>query len=247
MKICVLNSGGLDSSVCTAYAVDKYGRENVVTASLFYGQRHQKELECAEAIAKHYRLAHYERDISSVFADAGNVCSLMQGSDIEMAKKSYAEQIAESGKPNTEVPMRNGLFLLCAASMVMSLFPDEEVTIIYGAHADDAAGNAYPDCSPEFAELADKLIQVGSRDKVHLERPLINMNKAGVVKLGLELNVPFAKTWSCYEGGAKACGRCGTCIDRIAAFKANGVIDPIDYGIEIDWSGCKTIKYLQEV
>lgn len=228
-KIIVLSSGGLDSSVCTAYAVDKYGAENVVTASLFYGQRHQKELECADAIAKHYRLAHYERDISAIFTDATKICSLMQGSEVEMMEKSYADQIVESGKPNTEVPMRNGLFLLCAASMAMSLCPDEEVTIIYGAHADDAAGDAYPDCSPEFAELADKLIQVGSRGKIHLERPLIDMNKAGVVKLGLELKVPFAQTTSCYRGGEKACGKCATCIDRLAAFEANGVKDPIEY------------------
>ena len=229
MKAIVLSSGGLDSSVCTAYAVDKYSAQNVITASLFYGQRHDKELKCADAIAKHYGLTHYERDISAVFVDASNVCSLMQGSSVEMLKKSYAEQIAEVGKPNTEVPLRNGLFLLCAASMAMSLFPNEEVTIIYGAHADDAAGNAYPDCTPEFANLADKLIQIGSRNLVHLERPLINMNKSEVVKLGLDLGVPFEKTWSCYEGGDKACGTCATCIDRLAAFRANGVDDPIDY------------------
>lgn len=228
-KIIVLSSGGLDSSVCTAYAVDKYGAENVVTASLFYGQRHERELRCADEIAKYYGLAHYERDISAVFTDAATVCSLMQGSSVEMMQKSYADQIVEVGKPNTEVPMRNGLFLLCAASMAMSLFSDEDVTIIYGAHKDDAAGNAYPDCTPEFAELADKLIQVGSREKVHVERPLINLNKAGVVKLGLELKVPFQKTWSCYRGGEKACGHCATCIDRLAAFEANGVEDPIEY------------------
>lgn len=229
MKALVLSSGGLDSTVCTAYAVDKYSKDNVVTVSMFYKQRHDKELQCADAIAKYYGLTHHERDISAVFADANKVCSLMQGSDIAMLKTSYAEQIEKEGKPNTEVPMRNGLFLLCAASMAMSIFPNEEVAIIYGAHADDAAGNAYPDCSEEFAELADKLIQVGSRNLIHVERPLINLNKASVVKFGLDLDAPFEKTWSCYEGRDKACQFCGTCRDRIIAFRANGVPDPIEY------------------
>ena len=228
-KALVLSSGGLDSSVCVAKAVRDYGLENVVTASLFYGQAHKKELIAAKEIAELYNVKHIERDISSVMQDAKNVCSLMEGSSIEMNDKSYAEQIAENGKPNTEVPMRNGLFLMVAASIAMSIFPNEEVAVIYGAHSDDAAGSAYPDCSPEFADRIDEAIQIGSRNKVHLERPLIDMTKAEVVKLGLELGVDFSKTWSCYHGRDRACKVCGTCRDRLAAFEANGVKDPIEY------------------
>ena len=242
MKAMVLSSGGLDSSVCTAYAVKKYGKENVTTVSLFYGQKHSKELECALQIAAHFGVKHMERDISAAMQDAAAVSSLMQGSDIQMNDKSYAEQIAEDGSPTTEVPLRNGIFLLIAGSIAMSLFSKEEVKVIYGAHSDDAAGNAYPDCSVEFADTADKLIQIGSRGLVSLERPLIDMNKAQVVKLGLDLHVPFEITTSCYHGGAKACAVCGTCRDRILAFKANKVIDPIDYEIDVDWTGCKEVK-----
>ena len=229
MKSIVLSSGGLDSTVCTAYAVDKYGKENVVTASIFYGQAHQKELQCARNVAEKYGLEHYEINLTESFKHASNVCSLIEGSEIQMNDESYADQLAKYGKPNTEVPLRNGIFLANAASLAMSIFPEEEVAIIYGAHADDAAGSAYPDCSVEFADTADALIRIGSRDKVHLERPLINMTKAEVVALGLKLNVDFSLTWSCYHGRECACGRCGTCLDRISAFRGNHTIDPIAY------------------
>lgn len=247
MHALILSSGGLDSSVCTSYAVDKYGKENVVTASLFYGQKHKRELECAKQIAEHYGLKHIEYDISSAMEHTKLVSSLVEGSDIQIDDRSYAEQINTVGKPNTEVPLRNGVFLVVAGSIAMSLFPDEECVIIYGAHSDDAAGNAYPDCTVEFADTADKLIQIGSRGLVRLERPLIDKNKAGVVKMGLELKTPFNNTTSCYHGGAEAEGCCGTCRDRIEAFRANGVIDPIPYAIPVDWVGCKEIDYLKDV
>ena len=230
MKKClVLSSGGLDSTVCTAYAVKTYGNENVVTASLYYGQAHDKELKCAKKVADTYNVRHIQEDISSVMKYAGDVCSLMKDSVIQMNDISYAEQIEKFGKPNTEVPMRNGIFLVLAASIAMSIFPDEEIVIVYGAHSDDAAGNAYPDCSIEFADTADKLIQIGSRGLVSLERPLINLNKAEVVRMGLDLGVDFSTTWSCYHGRDCACSVCGTCRDRIAAFRANNAIDPIEY------------------
>jgi len=245
MKALVLSSGGLDSSVCAAYAVKKYGAENVVTASLYYGQRHSKELNCAKAIAKYYKVKHIEQDISEAMSYAASVSSLMEGSSVKMNDKTYAEQIAEDGSPTTEVPLRNGVFLVLAGSLAMSLFPKEEVAVIYGAHSDDSAGNAYPDCSVEFANTADKLIQIGSRGLVSLERPLINMNKAQVVKLGLDLHVPFDKTTSCYKGRERACACCGTCRDRAEAFRLNKVIDPIPYAVEVDWTGCEKIDYLR--
>ena len=98
--------------------------------------------------------------------------------------------------------------------------------IYYGAHADDAAGNAYPDCSAPFNKAMADAIYIGSGDQLRLEAPFVNINKAEVVRIGLELGVPYELTWSCYEGGDRPCGKCGTCIDRAAAFAANGVEDP---------------------
>ena len=231
MKALVLNSGGCDSSTLVSLAVAKYGAENVITASLYYGQKHDKELKCAQAVADYYSVKHIEEDISSVMKYAGDVCSLIKGSKDDLVDKSYAEQIAENGegRVNSYVPFRNGLFLSIAAAYADSLFPGEQVEIYYGAHADDAAGNAYADCSEEFAEAMDKAINIGTYGNIHVVRPLINLNKAGVVKLGLELGTPYQLTTSCYRGGEKACGHCATCIDRLAAFEANGVEDPIEY------------------
>lgn len=229
-KALVLNSGGVDSTTCVALVIQKYGNENVITASLYYGQKHDKELECARKIAEYYKVKHIEEDISNVMKYAKDVCTLVKGGN-EIEHKSYVEQIQENGEGRvaTYVPFRNGLFLSIATAYADSLFPGEEVEIYYGAHADDAAGQAYADCSPEFAKAMDEAINIGTYGKIHINRPLINMNKAEVVKTGLNLNVPYELTWSCYEGGDKACGTCGTCIDRLNAFKLNGVEDPIEY------------------
>lgn len=230
-KIVVLNSGGVDSTTCVGMAVDKYGKENVVTASLFYGQKHSKELECAKKIADYYGVKHIEKDISTVMEYSN--CSLLSQSTDDIIRKSYAEQIAENGegRVSTYVPFRNGLLLSIATAIADSLFPGEDVDIYYGAHADDAAGEAYADCSIEFVEAINKAINIGTYRKINVVAPFVNMNKSQVVATGLKLNVPYELTWSCYVGGEKACGTCGTCIDRKEAFRLNGVEDPIEYEV----------------
>lgn len=232
-KALVLSSGGVDSTTCVGIAVNELGAENVVTVSVFYGQKHSKELECAEAIAKHYGLKHYRLDLSSILKYSN--CSLLADSTEEIEHKSYAEQIAENGEGmvSTYVPFRNGLMLSSVAALAVSIFPDEEVAIYIGAHADDAAGHAYADCSTEFTDHMASAINVGTYGKVSVKAPLITLNKAGVVGKGIELNVPYEMTWSCYEGGETACGTCGTCIDRVNAFELNGTVDPIKYNEEV--------------
>lgn len=228
-KVVVLSSGGLDSTTCVGIAVDKVGYENVSTVSIFYGQRHEKELQAAQKVAEYYNVPHYEVDLSSVMQFSN--CNLLAKNDDTIPNKSYAQQIEENGegRVSTYVPFRNGLLLSAAASVADSLYPGEEVVIYYGAHADDAAGEAYADCSPEFADAMNKAINIGTYRKITVEGPLVNMNKAEVVRTGLKLHVPYQLTWSCYHGGNKACGRCATCIDRLAAFKANEASDPIEY------------------
>ena len=228
-KALVLSSGGVDSTTCIGIAVKEYGKENVATVSIFYGQKHDKELECAKKIAEYYNLPHYELDLSQVFKNSD--CPLLANSKKEILHKSYNQQIEENGEGMVEtyVPFRNGLILSAAASLAMSIYPKDETVIFLGAHADDAAGNAYADCSQEFTDAINKAIKTGTYNKVEISAPLVNMNKTQVVKTGLELEVPYHLTWSCYEGGEKQCGTCGTCIDRKNAFLNNGVKDPIDY------------------
>lgn len=229
MKALVLSSGGLDSTVCIAMAVEQLGRDNVITVSFDYGQKHKKELNCSAQIAKFYGLKHYVLSLTDILQYSD--CSLLDGSTQEIEQKSYAQQISENGegKVSTYVPFRNGLMLSSAAALAQSLYPEEECKIWIGAHADDAAGMAYADCSPQFTDTMGKAISIGTYGLVGLEAPLVELNKAGVVKEGIRLNVPFNLTWSCYLGGEKACGKCGTCIDRLNAFKQNGIEDPIEY------------------
>ena len=231
-KIVVLSSGGLDSTTCVGIAVKEVGAENVSTVSIYYGQRHERELKSARDVAVFYNVCHYEVDLSAAFQFSN--CNLLAKNDDTIPDKSYNDQIKENGegKVSTFVPFRNGLLLSAAASIADSLYPGEEVSIYYGAHADDMCGSAYADCSPEFANAMDKAINIGTYGKIHVVGPLVNMNKAEVVKTGLELGVPYDRTWSCYRGGDKQCGHCGTCIDRKRAFEANGVEDPVGYAEE---------------
>lgn len=223
-KAIVLFSGGLDSTTCLALAVEKYGNKNVIALSMSYGQKHEKELQCAERLVSYYGVKLVKYDLSKIFEQSN--CSLLKMSGSDVPAESYAEQISKTdGKPvTTYVPYRNGLFLSVAASL--ALIYECEV-IYYGAHRDDAAGDAYPDCSEEFNTLIGGAIYEGSGHQVRVEAPFINKTKADIVATGLRLNVPYEMTWSCYNGGDVPCGKCGTCIDRINAFKANGKEDPI--------------------
>ncbi len=223
MKALVLFSGGVDSTTCLGIAVNKYGADEVLALSLYYGQKHSRELEAARKIAARYGVKHKELDLALIFADSD--CSLLSGSTEDIPKESYAEQLKKTdGKPvSTYVPFRNGLFLASAASIALSNGCTE---IYYGAHSDDAAGNAYPDCSSDFNDAINRAIYLGSGEELRVVAPFIGMNKAQVIAEGLKLNVSYELTWSCYEGGDKPCGSCGTCRDRIAAFRANGMDDP---------------------
>ena len=223
MKALVLFSGGVDSTTCLAIAIDKYGADEVLALSVSYGQKHDKELQAAKKIAAHYGVRFMQLDLAKIFEDSN--CSLLQGADADIPKESYSDQLKESdGKPvSTYVPFRNGLFLSAAASVALS---HECTEIYYGAHSDDAAGNAYPDCSAEFNESINRAIYLGSGGQLTVIAPFIGMNKAQVVAEGLRLHVPYELTWSCYEGGEKPCGICGTCRDRAEAFRANGIADP---------------------
>lgn len=233
-KALVLSSGGVDSTTCLGLAVHELGAANVVSVSMFYGQKHKKELEAAQKIAEYYNVKHYELDLSVVFAQSN--CSLLSHSTQEVPEGDYVDQIgrSENGMVATFVPFRNGMFLSAAASLAVSLFPNEEVYIYIGAHADDAAGNAYADCSENFIDSMNDAIYLGTYEKVSIKAPFAGCNKAQIVAKGLspQLSVPYHLTTSCYNGREKACGKCGTCIDRVKAFRINNAIDPIDYEID---------------
>lgn len=224
MKALVLSSGGVDSTTALGMAVAQYGKENVIALSVSYGQKHDKELQAAAKVAAFYGVEHLSLDLAKIFQYSN--CSLLQQSTESIPEESYAQQLQKTGGTvpvSTYVPFRNGLFLSSAASIALS---KDCSVIYYGAHADDAAGFAYPDCSSAFTDAMNTAIYEGSGHQLRIEAPFVHWTKAQVVKKGLELGVPYELTWSCYEGGEKPCGKCGTCIDRAKAFAENGVKDP---------------------
>lgn len=222
-KALVLCSGGVDSTTLLAGAVERFGAENVYALSISYGQKHIREIEAARAVAAHYGVEQRFLDLGAIFADSA--CSLLAHSDEAVPTGAYGEQqeAAEDGIVSTYVPFRNGLFLSSAASMALSLGCS---VVLYGAHHDDWAGAAYPDCSPAFVEAMNRAIVEGTGGELRLEAPFVEASKGDIVRMGLELGVPYELTWSCYEGGEIPCGRCATCLDRAAAFAANGAEDP---------------------
>lgn len=220
-KALVLFSGGVDSTTALAMAVKKYGADKTAALSISYGQKHSKEIEAARKIADYYGTELLELDLSKMFEYSS--CSLLkQNEDADIPKESYEEQLKDTdGEPvSTYVPFRNGLFLASAASIALSL---EAEIIYYGAHSDDAAGSAYPDCSKVFNDAMNTAIYEGSGHKIKILAPCVEWNKKQVVAEGVKLGVPYEMTWSCYEGGDEPCGECGTCRDRREAFLANGL------------------------
>ena len=202
MKAMVLSSGGIDSTTCLGLAVERFGRENVVALSISYGQKHEKEIQASDAVARHYGVEHICLDLAKIFEHSN--CSLLQHSTQEIPAEAYAEQLKKTdGQPvSTYVPFRNGLFLSSAASIALSY------------------------CSSGFNKAISEAIYIGSGNQLKVEAPFVNMTKAEVVKIGLERKVPYELTWSCYEGKEEPCGVCGTCLDRAEAFRLNGVKDP---------------------
>ena len=226
MKALVLCSGGLDSTVCLGLAVQKYEAEEVLALSIYYGQKHKKEMQASEEVAAFYGVKRLTLDLGEIFKDSNS--TLLEGSKESIPQEEYADQLSKTGGApvSTYVPYRNGLFLSSAASIALSHGCE---VIYYGAHADDAAGSAYPDTSEAFQEAISRAIYIGSGEALRVEAPFINKTKAEVVAAGTEIGVPFALTWSCYEGDDLACGVCGTCRDRLRAFAENGLTDPVEY------------------
>jgi len=227
MKAIILSSGGVDSTTCVSIAMNKHYDE-IETVSVDYGQRHIKELKAAAEVAEYYGLYHTVIDLTGTRIYDRATTPLIAHNADTIPEESYSDQINENGtgKVSTYIPFRNGLMLAALAGYAQSAFPDDDCDIYIGAHADDAAGNAYADCRPDFLSHMQQAIKIGTYEHVNVIYPLATMNKASVVKLGIELETPYQLTWSCYKGGEKPCGKCGTCIDRANAFKLNHIADP---------------------
>ena len=213
-KTVVLLRGGVDSTVCLAAAVKELGSDSVVALNLFYGQKSSRERDSAKDVAAHYGVKYIALDISKTlaFSDAG----VLRNNALEPGEEVYQKQ--------TEVPFRNGLMMATAASLAQSLGAE---TVRFAIHADESAGQIYPDCKEDFFRAMASAIETGTGGKLRLLLPFIDMSKKEVMELGRDLNVPFEKTWSCYVNDDVPCGYCTGCIGRAKAFGSAGIKDPL--------------------
>lgn len=219
----VLLSGGMDSSVLLHHVAREIQCPEIHALSFNYGQRHSRELACAAAQA---RLAdvesHRVMDITFMGALIQQGSALIEGgAEVPDLASLSAEDLAQ---PPTYVPNRNMMLLSMAAAYAEA---HEMTDIYYGAQAQDEYG--YWDCTRDFLRRINDVLVLNRRKPVTIHGPFIATSKADIVALGVRLGVDFAETWSCYRGGASACGTCPTCVERLKAFKANGLVDPLAY------------------
>ncbi len=218
--VCLL-SGGLDSSTCLALA-RRLGFD-CFALSFDYGQRHRFELDAAARIASHFGAARHM--VAKIGLDAFGGSALT--ADIAVPKSRSAADMGQ-GIPITYVPARNTIFLSFALAWAEVL---ESSDIFIGVNALDYSG--YPDCRPEYIEAYERMANLATRagvegiTRLKIHTPLLQLSKAGIVKLGRELEVPFALTHSCYDPGPDGapCGECDACLLRRKGFEEAGIED----------------------
>lgn len=217
-------SGGLDS-VTLAYLLHAEGYE-LHLLSFDYGQRHKKELAFAELCAKRLSAEFDVIDLSSI-------TRFLKGSALTDAITVPDGHYAAPNMAITVVPNRNAMMLSVAYAVAVA---EQARVVAFGVHAGDHF--IYPDCRPTFIAVFDTMQRVaveGFGDpQLRLEAPFMHISKDQIVRLGTSLQVPYIDTWSCYKGGDKHCGTCGTCVERKEAFELAGVADPTEYEVARD-------------
>ncbi|MCP5169523.1 MAG: 7-cyano-7-deazaguanine synthase QueC [Hahellaceae bacterium] len=216
-KVVVIYSGGMDSFTML-HRVMAEGKR-VYALSFNYGQRHSKELHYAQKVCDQLGIPHKVVDITAVN-------QLLLGSsltdDIEVPEGHYEEESMKS----TVVPNRNMIMLSLAVGYAVSI---EAVAVYYGAHGGDHA--IYPDCRPEFVAKMDDVSRIANYQPVAILAPYLNQNKIDILAEGLRMGLDYGRTWTCYKGRDRACGKCGACQERLEAFTRNGAIDPVPYEV----------------
>lgn len=225
-KIVLILSGGMDS-VTLLYKMLTDGYD-IATLTFNYGQKHTKEITASEKTIEYIKdqkfkgkfLSHKTVDISAINDLLKN--SALTNENIDVPEGHYTENIMKQ----TVVPNRNMIFLSLAIGYAVSI---EANGVSYAAHSGDHA--IYPDCRPEFVDKMKEVAKIADYRKIEIITPFINMTKGEIVKIGIELpvKVDYSKTWTCYKGLEKACGKCGSCVERLEAFDFAGISDPVEY------------------
>lgn len=210
----IVVSGGMDS-ITLLY--DK--KEEIVLAVTFdYGSKHNaREIAWAKVHCGRLGIRHIV--IKLDFMQKYFTSSLLEGGD-EIPEGHYADENMKS----TVVPFRNGIMLSVAAGIAES---NGLKKILIANHGGDHT--IYPDCRPEFIGAMDRAIANGTYEDVRIDAPYTNITKADIAKIGKRLGIDYSETWSCYKGGERHCGKCGTCIERKEAMALAGIDDRTEY------------------
>ncbi|MCM3731067.1 7-cyano-7-deazaguanine synthase QueC [Fictibacillus nanhaiensis] len=218
-KAVIVLSGGLDSTTCMGIA--KSEGYDLFPITFHYGQRHNREVQQAIEVARHYEVADHRIVDLTFLKDIGG--SALTDETVDVPTE------AEEGIPVTYVPARNMIFLALASAYAEVI----GATAVYtGVSAVDYSG--YPDCRPEFIHSMEETINLATKagvtgQNIQVKTPLINLSKKETIEAGLLLNVPYELTTSCYNGKETACGQCDSCQLRLKGFKEAGSADPIAY------------------
>ncbi|MBX3741206.1 MAG: 7-cyano-7-deazaguanine synthase QueC [Akkermansiaceae bacterium] len=216
MKVCVLLSGGMDSVTAFHHALAHH--EVIGCLSFDYGSKHNhREIPFAKLHADRSGVPHHVVPLG--FMDELFTSDLLQSGG-EIPEGHYAEE----NMKKTVVPFRNGIMLAIAAGYAESVGADG---LVIAAHSGDHA--IYPDCRESFMQGMATAIQEGTYARTELLRPFIDTDKTGIARIGRDMGIDFAETWSCYKGREIHCGVCGTCVERREAFLLAEIPDPTIY------------------
>jgi len=216
-KAVVIYSGGMDSFTLLNQLKHMHPTMALYPLTFDYGQRHRTEIDYAKRVCQQLGLVHKVVDISSI-SQLMDASSLMGNGDIPQG------HYEDSTMKSTVVPNRNMVLLSLAIAYAVNLGAQR---VYYGAHGGDHA--IYPDCRPEFVARMNAVSQIANYEPVEVCTPYLHMKKDQILSIGLQLGLNYGDSWTCYNGGNQACGKCGSCVERLEAFRLNDATDPLPY------------------
>lgn len=209
-------SGGLDSATVLALALSQ--KEKCCGVGFTYGSKHNRyENNAAEELASYYNIPFQLINIEGVIISES---ALLQNNNKDIPEGHYQSE----NMKQTIVPGRNLIFISILASYAEAIDAND---IWLGIHAGDHF--IYPDCRPEFFYAANNVVVESTEGKISLHAPFLDESKVYIIERGLELGVPYNLTRTCYKNQPLACGKCGSCVERLEAFAAIDKTDPINY------------------
>jgi len=215
----IVFSGGMDSTTLLYDIVASKEFNKIYAISFNYGQNHTKELVVAKKTCEKLRVEQKIVDVSFLGKELLFGSSLTTGAD-NIPEGDYNAENMKS----TVVPNRNMILLSLSAGYAISI---GATVLFYGAHKGDH--EIYPDCRFEFVEKMKQVLAICDWSEIELRAPYLDFDKGDIAIRGKELNVDYALTWTCYKGGEKACGKCGSCVERLEAFEKAGYSDSVEY------------------